>query len=143
MSQNSLSPEIRALAQRLITHEAVAGNLAEASSMAAVLGVSEKLRRPFSTLAGSSGFRSLLARSLTLAKTEAPGLGTVQVKPDGSLEGLSDLGNQGQDSEAGILLIAQLLGLLVTFIGEGLMLSLVLDAWPDFTVLDTLEKRRS
>ena len=108
--------------------------------MSAVLCVSEKLRLPLSTLAGSSGFRSILARSLTLAKAQAPGLSAVQVKPDGSLEGLSYLGNQDQDAEAGVILIAQLLGLLVTFIGEGLMLSLVLDAWPDFTAIDTLEK---
>ena len=106
--------------------------------MPAVLCVSEKLRRPLSTLAGSSGFRSLLARSLTLAKAQAPALSAVKVKPDGSLEGL---GSEDQDAEAGVILIAQLLGLLVTFIGEGLVLSLVLDAWPNFTGIDSLEKK--
>ena len=110
--------------------------------MPAGLRVSEKLRRPLSKLVGSSGFRSLLARALTLAKAQAPGLSAVQIKPDGSLEGLSDLGNHDQ-AAAGVILIAQLLGLLVTFIGESLMLSLVLDAWVDFPVFDTLEKKRS
>ena len=40
------------------------------------------------------------------------------------------------------MLIAQLLGLLDSFIGESLMLSLVRDAWPDLPVVDygTLEK---
>ena len=109
--------------------------------MPAGLRVSEKLRRPLSTLVGSSGFRSLLARALTLAKAQAPGLSAVQIKPDGSLEGLSDLRNQ--DQAAGVILVAQLLGLLVTFIGESLMLSLVLDAWVDLPVFDTLEKKRS
>jgi hypothetical protein len=39
------------------------------------------------------------------------------------------MGKQNQAAE--VMLIAQLLGLLVTFIGESLMLSLLLDAWPD------------
>ena len=111
--------------------------------MPAVLRVSEMLRRPLSTLAGSSGFRSLLTRALTLAKAQVPGLSAVQVKADGSLEGC-DLDNQDEAAEAGVILIAHLLGLLVTFIGESLMLSLVLDAWPDFPAFDdgTLEKKR-
>jgi hypothetical protein len=142
MSRTTPSPKIQELAQRLFAYEAAADNPSEAN-MPAGLRVSEKLRRPLSTLVGSSGFRSLLARALTLAKAQAPGLSAVQIKPDGSLEGLSDLGNQDQ-AAAGVILIAQLLlGLLVTFIGESLMLSLVLDAWVDFPVFDTLEKKRS
>ena len=61
----------------------------------------------------------------------------MQIKPDGSLEGL-DSGDQ--DAEAGVILIAQLLELLVTFIGEGLVLSLVLDSWPNFTGINSSEK---
>jgi hypothetical protein len=141
MSQTTPSPKIREFAQRLVAYEAVGDNPSGANTPAG-FRVAEKLRRSVSTLAGSSGFRSLLARALTLAKAQAPGLGAVQIKPDGSLEGLSDLGNQDQ-AAAGVILIAQLLGLLVTFIGESLMLSLVLDAWVDFPVFDTLEKKRS
>ena len=106
--------------------------------MPAVLCVSEKLRRPLSTLAGSSGFRSLLARALTLAKAQDPRLSAVQVKPDGSLEGL---GSGDQDAESGVILIAQLLELLVTFIGEGLVMNLVLDSWPNFTGINSSEKK--
>src|SRR5450755_47308 len=125
MSRTSPSPKIQELAQRLLAYEAARVNPCEAN-IPAVLRVSEKLRRSLSTLAGSSGFRSLLARALTLAKAQVPGLHAVQVKPDGSLEGLNDSGNGEQGAVAGVILIAQLLGLLVTFIGEGLMLSLVL-----------------
>src|SRR5664279_2374984 len=102
MSRNSPSPRIRALAQQLVAYEA--GNPSE-PNMPAVFCVSEKLRRPLSTLAGDSGFRALLARSLSLAKAQAPRLSAVQVKPDGSLEGL---GSEDQDAEAGVTLIAQL-----------------------------------
>ncbi len=131
MKGRTPSPKIRELAQRLLAYEAASDNLSD-SNMPTVLRVSEKLRRPLSTLVGSSGFRSLLARALTLAKAQVPGLSAVEIKPDGSLEGLHDLGNPGQSAEAGIMLTAQLLGLLVTFIGEGLMLSLVFDEWPEF-----------
>jgi hypothetical protein len=34
------------------------------------------------------------------------------------------------------VLIAQLLGLLVAFIGESLMLRILLDVWPGFTIFD-------
>jgi hypothetical protein len=50
--------------------------------------------------------------------------------------------NEIQIEAPGATLVAQLLGLLVTFIGEHLMLTLVRDAWPDLPILDdgTLEK---
>lgn len=100
--------------------------------MPALFRVSEKLRRPLSTLAGTAGFSSLLARALTLAKQEAPTLRAVQVKPDGSLDYLSELQNH-VDSDEAAALIAQLLGLLFTFIGEGLTLRLMHDVWPDLS----------
>jgi hypothetical protein len=139
MSRTSPSPKTQELAQRLLAYEAARANPSE-ENIPAVLCVSEKLRRSLSTLAGSSGFRSLMARALTLAKAQVPALSAVQVQQDGSLEGWSDFGNEDQHAEACVILIAQLLGLLVTFIGEGLTLSLVLDAWPDFSGINTLEK---
>ena len=58
----------------------------------------------------------------------------VQVAADGSLKGLDELEpqiDQEQARDEGAVLIAQLLGLLVTFIGEGLTLRLVQDVWPE------------
>jgi len=132
---------MRDLAQRLLAYEAAALNSSEQDTFA-VFRVSEKLRGPLSTLAGATGFRTLLARALTLAKTHAPGIGAIQVKPDGSLEGLSELHDDGEVAEAGVLLIAQLLGLLVLFIGENLVLRLVLDVWPDLPIVDGTSKRK-
>ena len=60
---------------------------------------------------GAGGFRALLARALTLAKTEAHGLSAVQIKRDGSLEGLSELHND-EAAEAGGVLIASYSGCL-------------------------------
>jgi hypothetical protein len=93
-----------------------------------------KLRRPLITLAGVAGFRSLLSRALTLARAEAPSLSAVQVAADGSLKGLDELEPQTDKEQArdgGAILIAQLIGLLLTFIGEGLTLRLVQDVWPE------------
>ncbi len=140
MSRTTPTPKIRELAQRLLAYEA-AGDNPSRTNMLAVFRVAEKLRCPLSRFAGIAGFRSLLARALTLAKAQVPGLSAVQIKADGSLEGLSELGNQEQVAEAGVMLIAQLLGLLVVFIGESWTLNFVLDGWPDFPVFDTQSSR--
>lgn len=125
----------RDLAQRLLAYETDSGN-ASGVDVPAVLQVSEKLRRPLSTLAGVAGFRALLARALTLAKTQTPSLKSARVMPDGSLDGLTGLRRE-EASQAGILLIAQLLELLTTFIGETLMLRTVQDGWPDLAFNDS------
>jgi len=88
--------------------------------------VCDKLRRPITTLAGAAGFRSLLARALTLAKRESPVLNTWEVQADGSLLGLN-----GEAAQSGDVLIAHLIGLLITFVGESLTLRLLHDVWID------------
>jgi hypothetical protein len=126
-------PESRYLAQRLLTYEAVAGQNSEPTESAASR-VCAKLRQPLITLAGVAGFRSLLSRALTLARVGAPGLSAVLVAADGSLQGLDKLGPQMDKEQAwdgGAILIAQLIELLLTFIGEGLTLRMVQNVWPD------------
>jgi hypothetical protein len=125
MNPNGINPKIRDLAQRLLSFESTAENLSDQDT-SAVFIINEKLRHPLSRLAGTAGFRSLLMRALTLAKREVQLLDGVQVKEDGSLEGLN-----GQETEAGAVLIAHLVGLLETFIGEPLTLRLLNDIWPD------------
>jgi hypothetical protein len=130
MSRAGITQKARDLAQRLISFEVAAGNLSKAKIPAAFI-VSEKLRHPLRTLVGTAGFRSLLMRALTLAKREAPILDGVQVKDDGSLEGLT-----GEAMEAGEVLIAHFIGLLETFIGEVLTLRLLHGVWPDLPIFD-------
>ena len=96
--------------------------------------VCEKLRQPLSRLAGVAGFRSLLSRALALANDEACWMKAIHVKADGSLEGLEQAQAQLSETEIAegeVVLIAQLIGLLVTFIGEELTLRLVQESWPD------------
>lgn len=129
-----MSPPVsQNLARRLLTYEAAAGKNSEPTE-AAALHVCEKLRRPLCSLAGVAGFRSLLSRALVLARAEAPSLNAVQVSTDGSLKGLDELGPQkdkGMSEAGGAILIAHLLGLLLTLIGEGLTLRLLQDVWPE------------
>ena len=128
-----IPPQTRDLVQRLIAYEAVASKNSEPTEFAA-FRVCETLRQPLITLAGVASFRSLLSRALTLARAEAPSLSAVQVAADGSLEGLDELASQTDKEQArdgGAILIAQLIGLLLTFIGDGLTLRLVQDVWPE------------
>ena len=128
-----LPPQTRDLAQRLLAYQSAAGKISEPTEFAA-FRVCEALRQPLCALAGVAGFRSLLSRALTLARAEAPSLSAVQVTADGSLKGLDELEPQigkEQARDGGAILIAQLIGLLLTFIGEGLTLRLVQDVWPE------------
>lgn len=137
-------PESRRLAQRLLAFEAVADDNSEPTESAA-FRVCAKLRQPLITLAGVAGFRSLLSRALTLARVEAPSLGAVQVAADGSLKGLDEVAAQADKEHArdgGAILIAQLLGLLLTFIGAGLTLRLVQDVWPEAAFDDGVSEKR-
>ncbi|MGD0130279.1 MAG: hypothetical protein ABSF46_33605 [Terriglobia bacterium] len=123
----------RNLAERLLAYEAAAGKNSEPTESAA-FRVCEKLRQPLCSLAGVAGFRSLLSRALALARAEGPGLSAVQVGADGSLKGLDELGperDKDMSNEGGALLVAQLLGLLLLFIGEGITLRMVQDVWPE------------
>ena len=124
------NPTMRDLAQRLLACEVAAGQTANDNTHA-VFRVSEKQRLPIISLAGAAAFRALLIRALALTRAYTPVVAALKVRPDGSLDGLTDLPNDGQTGDAGIQLVAHLIGLLVVFIGDQLVLGLVLDAWPD------------
>jgi hypothetical protein len=136
----TIPPEMRDLAQCLLTHEAIAGKASETTE-AVTLRVYEKLRQCLVVFAGAAGFRSLASRALALARLEAPRLSAAQVSADGFLEGLGELkpennidehrDGEDQAGNEGAILIARLLGLLLVFLGEALTLRLLRDAWPD------------
>jgi hypothetical protein len=95
--------------------------------------MTERLRPHLATLMGNGGFRALLARALVLASAEVPWLHTLKVNVDGTLEGLETPHSRlkpAQLREGRIVLLAQLLGLLVAFIGPGLTSRLVGEIWP-------------
>jgi hypothetical protein len=140
----TIPPEILDLARRLLAYEAVTGKPSEPAESAAVL-VYEKLRYSLSALAGLAGFQLLASRALALARTKAPNLSAVQVTADGSLQGLGQPKsriNEDQDRQGEVILVAQLLTLLCTFIGVTLTLRLVQDVWPEASTITISETGR-
>ena len=129
---------MRNFAERLIAFETRENKSSDTKTPAAWL-VSEKLRPHLATLMGNTGFRALLSRALALAHPEAAWLRAVQVRADGSLEGLDEIDAQVDPDEifeGCVVLLAELLGLLVAFIGENLTFQLVRDVWPKLSLDD-------
>jgi hypothetical protein len=123
---------MRSIAQRLIDYEAP-GNDSSDTANTAAFRVTERLRPHLATLMGNGGFRALLARALALASAEVSWLRAVQVSTDGTLEGLETPHARlkpAEFREGRIVLLAQLLGLLVAFIGPGLTSRLLGEIWP-------------
>jgi hypothetical protein len=119
----------RDLARNLIARESDSSTTSLQTEPASVR-VYERLRRQLGAPIGADGFHSLAARALALARSESPRLGAVQVMANGGLRGLGEIGSQtdlDDDGEAGIVLIAQLLGLFLALLGEATTLRLIED----------------
>ena len=119
----------RDLARSLVACEADA-TTASLQTEPATVRVYERLRRQLCAPVGVDGFQALASRALALARSESPRLSTVQVTANGGLRGLGEAESQtdtGEAGEAGIVLIAQLLGLFLTFLGEATTLRLIED----------------
>src|SRR5450830_1234678 len=136
MSQST--PQMLDFAERLIVCE-TRGNKSSGTTTPAAFPVCENLRPHLATLMGNTGFCALLSRALARAEADVPSLRAMQVKADGSLAGLDKLEVQASPEElakGSVVLVAQLLGLLVAFIGETLALRLVREVWPKLSVND-------
>jgi len=119
----------RDLARSLVACETDASTTSQQTEPATVR-VYERLRRRLCAPMGVDGFQALASRALALAKSESPQLSAVQVTANGCLRGLDEVESQteaDEDGEAGIILIAQLLGLFLTFLGEATTLRLIED----------------
>ena len=86
---------MRVFAERLIAHETTRNPPAKKTPPAFV--VCEELRPHLATLMGAAGFRSLLSRALALTNAQGDWLGGVNVKADGSLNGLDE--TEGRERE--------------------------------------------
>ena len=127
---------MRDLAERLIAYEAK-GEPSPQRPGSSRFPVCDRLGPHLMTLMGTAGFRALLSRALALACEQATWLRAVHVKSDGSMEGVDELHAQldpDEFMEGRRVLVAQLLGLLVAFIGENLTLRLVREIWPEISL---------
>lgn len=126
------SPKLRSIARILVAAETPSKTSVEVDSPA-TFRATDKLRAHLSMLMGRGGFQALLARALVLAKAEVTWLSTVRVVTDGELEGLAVAQatvDPAEFFEGEHALLAQLLGLLVAFIGPVLTLRLINQQWP-------------
>ena len=117
----------RDLALSLVACEAGASTTS-LHTEAATVRVYERLRKQLSAAVGVDGFQVLASRALALAKSGSARLNAVRVTANGGLRGLGESQTDpNEDGEAGIILIAQLLGLFLTFLGEATTLRLIED----------------
>ncbi len=119
----------RDLARSLVAREANSSASTLQTEPASVR-VYERLRRQLGAPVGVGGFQTLASRALTMARSESPQLRSVQLTANGTLRGLGEVEsktNPDEEGEAGIILIAQLLGLFLTLLGEATTLRLIED----------------
>ncbi|MGA2841085.1 MAG: hypothetical protein ABSG18_13030 [Steroidobacteraceae bacterium] len=136
MSQST--PQMLDFAERLIAYE-TRGNKSSGTKTPAAFPVCEKLRPHLATLLGNTGFHALLSRALARAEADVPSLRAMQVNADGFLARSDEPEVQAVPEErakGSVVLVAQLLDLLVAFIGEKLMLRIVCDVWPKLSLND-------
>ena len=129
---------MRGIAKRLTRYEN-ANNKSSGPSAPGRFIVCEKLSHPLIALSGINGFRTLLSRALALAADEVHWLRAVRIRADGSLENAPEMAKLDKQEihDGEVALAAELLGLLATFIGEPLTLSLVREVWPRAPIEET------
>ena len=131
---SKVSADNLALARQLFLLESQQASGTQTGSVG-LMRVCEKFRQPLSKLTGPAGYASLLSRALALAKAEYPPLLLLVVGAEGVLDGFEQLPQDlpGPDLDKqenpGIVLVAHLLCLLITFIGESLTMALLTEAW--------------
>ena len=131
---NRATSEMRSVAKGLIALETPKSGSPTAKASAS-FRVAEKLRPHLANLMGDGGYRALLARALALAGVEVSWLGEVRVKTEGTFEGLEEARarlDPAELLEGGVVLMAQLLGLLTALVGPSLTSRLVGEVWPKF-----------
>jgi hypothetical protein len=127
------NPLMRDIAERLLECEADEIKSYGTKTLPAT-PVCEKLRAPLAALMGRSGFRALLSRALAQAGQDVPSLRAVRVNAEGALARSNEAAapvSAAKEVLGSIALVAQLLELLVAFIGENLTLRLLRDIWPN------------
>jgi hypothetical protein len=128
------TPQLKSLAQRLLVHEAnKSPNPAKLAEDLEVCG--QRLHKRLDPLVGAGGFRALLERALFLAKKEHPWLEGVEIQayPGCELKALNEAMTGRQSTEIRetlTIILANVIWLLVTFIGEDIVYGLIEEAWP-------------
>jgi hypothetical protein len=129
------TPQMRVWSQCLIAYEA-GENYSSGTNTAPGFFALEKLRPRLAEVTGKTGFSALTSRALALAKAEVPAVRVIRINEQGAFEGLDQFEAQferNQRAEGEVVLLARLLGLLVTLIGENLTAQIVGEVWPELS----------
>ena len=132
-------PMIRDWASKLIASEI---DTDSAQSELATLRVYEKLRRQLCAPVGVDAFQALASRALSLTRSQFPSLSAVSVTANGGLHGLGEVESPlstVEDGEVGIILIAQMLRLFLSLLGEAATVRLIEDASLQIEVKEELD----
>lgn len=125
------SAQLIKFSRRVLREEAA---LIEPTGADAVAFVAyERLRQPLHRIFGAGGCLSLISRTLAMAVVKTPWLGELRARSDGRLEGWAEMKDKPDKRamvEGEVVLLAELFELLLTFLGPGITLSLVREAWP-------------
>jgi hypothetical protein len=124
MVESEIAPATREFAERLLAYETALVPALEVED-SDTCRVCEKLRLALDDLLGSGAYRFIAAEALYSAKIEAPGLASVELRPNGLIEGLS-----GESRLANSTLIAHLISFMEMIIGATVTLWLLDDIWP-------------
>ena len=128
---NRVTPQVRHLAECLSAQYTQANKSRKTDRI--VFRACETLLAQLGELLGNAACVSLFMRAVALAARKAPRLSTLRVSSDGSVEmaeGSERRVSADAMAAAEVVVLAELLGLLVTFIGETLTLQMVHEAWP-------------
>ena len=139
------TPAVRRLAQRVLERELEGtggGPQPDSEALApAAQSAMERLAEPLGRLLGVEGYWGLLRRAVHVARIESPLLQELQVsvEPAGGLDVLHAAVRDADPAvarDALTAVLAHLVWLLVTFIGERLTRRILRDAWPDMQLDD-------
>ena len=129
------NPKLKKLALRLFEHEATKSDNPDEPVKAIEL-CCQRLHDRLDRLIGAGGFRALLNRALYLAKKKYAWLEGVGIEdhPGCEFKNLREAVKGKKPAtvdEACTLILANVIWLLVTFIGEDITIGLIQEAWPD------------
>lgn len=124
------SPRLHQMARLLLEQEAEEPRDLDAMLIGSQR-VCQKLAVRMGRVVGPRGYQAMLARAIKLASAEFPSLAAIQAGADGSLGGVREaLNNHGDAVAALVAVLAHLLDLLATFIGDDLAARVVGEALP-------------
>ena len=142
---SAASTPLHNLARQLLDAES-AGAEPTLGAAGPLVNACARLRGPLKKLVGTAGYSSLLSRALTVAARKAPALQSLRISADGSFANIDAVQPGAAPVEvlrnAGVVFLADLLGLLVAFIGQPLTLSLVREAWPDRCIENAMFEKK-